>query len=273
MADIFQLLRVVPLVAGGTSIQWRTHPSMPLSMPVTFTCQVSREGADGTAGWTDLPNVLVGDASKVVFSNVDKTQRTFTIADRVYYRVKLVDNDGKTYYSRPLFPYADLPRQDRLHVQYIIRDQFLRMRSGAGVCGFLFKRKYWGTRCTQAACLDKDTREQMGRRCSTCLGTGWVGGYAQPIPFWTDFTDNLTKKISTVTTGQTFAEVNQVQVILCPEIQTGDIFLDPASDVRYWIDSIDVTLQVRHIPVLARVMIREIEPTSVVTLLDQDHAG
>jgi len=274
MASIFKLFRILPLPAGGgTFLEWKLHPSFPAALPMTYTCQVSRTGSSQNDGWTDLPNVLVGDARSAVYSNVDTTQRIASLADRVFYRIKVATNDGQIEYSQAKPPYCDLPRQDRLHATYIIRDQLQRMRVGAGTCGYLFKRKYWGTRCTNPYCLDKDTYEVAGRRCSVCLNTGWVGGYASPIPYWIDFSDNQTEKISTGPAGQGFVDVAKVRVVLCPSVQTADIFLDPATDSRWWIDSLDVVSQIRNFEILGDLVVKQIDPTSILSLLDASHAG
>ncbi len=273
MAQIFQMLRIMPLTTGGTYIQWQLHSLFPAPAPYTFTCQVSRTGASDGTDWVNLPNVLVGDARNIPYSNVDRSQRIFALADRVFYRVKLVANDGQTFYSPPQAPYADLPRPHRQELQFILRDQMLWMQQGPGTCGLLFKRKYWGTRCTNPGCRDKDTHEVSGRRCTICLDTGWVGGYAVPIPFWIAFTDNKPEKIGTGPVGQGFIDVATARVVLCPELQTADIFYDPSTDARWWVDNVDVTAQIKSYPVLADITIKQVEPSSVLYLLDGDHAG
>lgn len=60
-----------------------------------------------------------------------------------------------------------------------LRDFMLQLKKFNGTPVALLKRKHWGVRCPK--CFDKGTKEVMRSNCIQCWGTGFMGGYWDPI--------------------------------------------------------------------------------------------
>jgi hypothetical protein len=94
---------------------------------------------------------------------------------RWYY--KITDSDGTLLTPSAIYTHKnetekivkEILRRKRIAFKFIKRDLVL------------LKRKTWGTRCS--SCWDDTLMRSTNHECTTCKGTGWIGGYFTPMHF------------------------------------------------------------------------------------------
>ncbi len=74
------------------------------------------------------------------------------------------------------------PKQRQLF-RKMLRDEYIQLHKFNGVPTAVLKRKNWGERCTK--CFDTITKETIKAHCTICWGTGFTGGYWEPVLTYT----------------------------------------------------------------------------------------
>jgi hypothetical protein len=91
-----------------------------------------------------------------------------------------METKGLTAYSQPQNCFGCLNQEQWLIYGNALSNERI-MQSKAAVPGSLFKRKMkYAERCE---CVDAQTDQPMDPECEICLGTGFKGGYYQPVCF------------------------------------------------------------------------------------------
>ena len=257
-ADVFERVTVLPLVRGGTRVRWTMSPQGGLASPLTFTLQVAEHSGD-SGNWTDV--ITVNEALQAV----DDTKRLHGRLPWTYYRVKVVDASTAVHYSKPVLAHGSLSFADSQLAREVMRREELRLRQGkAGSLGYLLQRKHAGTRCT--ACIDHDLSEESNPDCTTCLGTGWVGGYYTPIGcFYMDLSLDGNRLHRDPQRGS--VDTGGVQVGQCladPPVVSGDVWVEHDSDLRYYVHEVRAIAHVKNLPLVLKCELRRAPFTDVI---------
>ena len=151
--------------------------------------------------------------------------------------------------------FYNLDRRQYLIVKEIIRkhDLLRRKKVGAGEC-LVYKRKVFGAPCLD--CIDPHTGRLIDSRCTSCFGTGKLGGYHDPISTWVEIVeaDRHIKPSEMGTLENRFSTGN----LTLPIVQKGDIIVEAKRNKRWNVEGIkrsalqtvpiDQTVELRGIP-------------------------
>lgn len=152
------------------------------------------------------------------------TSRTY------YYVVRITSASGQGYRdSRPTRIEHD---PDHIAIELVRKKQvFLRVKGGVEMVVYL--RKRWGPKCSR--CYSKERMESQDENCPDCYGTGYSGGYLNPVTLVGLF--NPPEKVIVdagikIESGSTFFELGN-----WPTLDRNDLIIDRRMNIRYIIDS------------------------------------
>lgn len=228
MAKVFTRFEIYNRARGGAMLAWELHPLFELSTPLTFTIYASRSGVgDFVAVGTVVDDFSFEDTNRWIYGkNV-----------RLHYQVRLVDGASKEAESEVK---QAVGNQGSNRFQQIanemIRKEFVRMEL-AGQCGWLYKKRRWGVKCPD--CIDWSTEQVMDAKCDTCYGTGFTGGYFDPVRYWvSERSEQPRRQLTNLQRGFVDDQVMYVRGVNCPWIDKGDFWVDFDSDSRYVIETV-----------------------------------
>jgi hypothetical protein len=271
---VFGTLAVYPVLRGGTVVTWQLHPRFRAATPYTFVLQWSHSGVTDASDWRDAATVSGQPSQAAVYTATDPLQRIWSMSDRLFYRVKLTDNNGQNFFSAPQTIFGELTRHNRLIAKEILRKELLVAKLTDGGCGTLFRRKDWGVPCDFPSCLDPDTGEVTNPDCPTCYGVGYKGGYYTPLDYAVTAYPSQPRRIVTKEPhGQDEDQIRWVRAIACPMPRTADLYLDRSNDRRYLVQTVKELVTISNYPIVLQVEMRLADPTDVVQLIPRDHTG
>lgn len=106
---------------------------------------------------------------------------------------------------------------------YIIEEHLFAFEHVFGTPAILYKKKNEGARCPE--CWDTVLKRVTKSQCTTCFGTGIIGGYYDPISCWMNFSpDPNSAQIADF--GVKEVSQSDVQFTNYPYLQLGDIILE-----------------------------------------------
>jgi hypothetical protein len=249
---IFSRVRVRPLVAGGTRLEWELHDQFTDSEPHTFQLQVGRTAVPDADDWVDV-GLDVEDA----YYLVDDEQRVFGKTQWTHYRIKLTTLEG-TYYSSPVSCLGDLSFRDWRLSRSIIRSETVRFRQLAGQLGYLLKRRVAGEKCTE--CRDHVTDEVVNAQCEECYGTGWLHGYFEPKECVWAALDEKTRHEELKKERATANDVIvNARMLAEPQLNEEDVWVDQKTDIRWFVHKIEHIVEIRGYPIVYQVELRMAE--------------
>jgi hypothetical protein len=151
------------------------------------------------------------------------------------YRV-VMDDNGSEYNSMAVGIYGDMTNAERRMAAEIARRKYVQMQKRTGSPGYLLRKKETGTACP---CADPDLGTVATGFCSVCYGTGFVGGYYDPYPFYVEMleTSGGTRKED----GQSGVDLQLVKkgrVVNYPEFLPDDMWVDTSTNERYSIGDV-----------------------------------
>ena len=228
MIAAFTKINVYNRVRGGALVTWELTPQLRLTAPAVFSVEASRTGV---ADWN-----LVATVTNQYLAN-DNNQWQYGTAPRLHYRVVLTTG-AETYVSPVRQILGNVVGRNRGIVSELLRKEQLRFQH-SGRHGYLYKRRRWGVRCPD--CVDYDTGEVRVSGCTTCLGTGFTGGYFDPVVYYVADSSAGVKRKAAVDEGipgLAEARVKAVRAINCPWLDTEDIWIDCVTDERFYVQSI-----------------------------------
>jgi hypothetical protein len=240
-SSVFTKFEIYHKTRGGTLVAWEINRMFNLPAPWSFQLMASRSGV---GDW-----VLVATAVDT-FVAEDLNQWVYGKAPRLFYKVVLTTGDSQEFESCTKQILSNLSDHDLQVVNEILRKEDLNNMGYAGQCGYLYKRRIWGTKCP--VCLDYDSEEVKKSHCTTCFGTGFTGGYFSPVCYWVKpSTAGISRRKTTVPEGQSIIHdrVWPVRGINCPWLDTGDIWVDFDNDRRYVVQSVQEVLY-RSTPII-----------------------
>lgn len=240
---IFDRIHVLPLIRGGTRVEWSIHPRFRDPSPYLFQLQVGRTSNPLSDDWED-----VGEAVEDTYFAEDPEQRLYGMGSWTHYRIQLTTSVA-TYLSNPASVLGDFDKPDWTRIQALSRQLSQRLRKKAGTEGYLLKRRIYGEPCT---CLDQQTGEVRLPNHDRCYGTGIVDGYFDPYPCY--FVEFLSQKktrshVSDLQT-QNDGPVVSARMLNVPMLHSYDVFVDKGSDQRWIVHKIEAEVEVRGVPVI-----------------------
>lgn len=257
-ANVFTRVSVYPHQPEGVLIEWELHPKFNPIGSYTFTVEYSRSGNQNSGEWSDLGTVTNKTGAMFLFKDLKK--RAYSTFALWFYRIRL-DVGSHRFYSEPISSLGSLNRQDNLIFQKIVRDETLRLCKKVGHRGYLLRRKYWGER---ASTVSTDTYEVLNPTSTEDYGTGFKGGYWQPMVFWVDINANNVQKVVKSEIGTLDNKAVVARGLAFPLPRSNDIWVDCATGLRHRIDSVSIIAKVRHLPVVTQFQLNEIPPTHVI---------
>lgn len=228
---------------------WSLLPAFDDPRPLTFQLQAGRTDNNDADDW-----VNVGGPVTDRYYAVDGQQRLLGKTRNLYYRVVLTSSRG-TYYSDPVGQLGTLDRESWRLARAAVNAETIYMRAGDGELGYLLKRRTAGPPCPH--CLDPQTQEIRQPYCPECLGTGYLCGFFFPIGcVWTSIEPrgyhlNLDEKRGTIQDIVQKARISN-HWLLSEE----DVFVNKATDDRYYVHSIQDLYTFRGVPISAQVELR-----------------
>lgn len=232
MGDIpvFTRLETAIRTHGGTVVAWELDRRFRANSPFTFTVKASKSGV---GDWTTVATV------EDTCLAVDAYRHLYGVAPLLFYQVTLTDADGNTYDSKVHQMIADFNPHDTAIIRDTVRKENLRNMKFAGQHGYLLKRRRWGEACT--ACTDFDSDEVINAKCTVCYGTGFVGGYFEPVHYWISPSEPGKRRRTTTqpeSQGVVEDRVRQGRGMNCPWLDTEDLWIESNSDRRYIVQSV-----------------------------------
>lgn len=248
---VFDRVVVSYLIRGGTRVMWELTSAFADAQPYTFQLQVGQTPSNDSDDWEDVGGEVVGQ-----FFAIDGEQRAWGKHKNIFYRVELTTPSG-IYYSEPTAGMGTLNRRDWRLAREILRQERLRMRQHAGQLGVLMKRRITGTDCP--TCLDYQTKEVRDPNCPDCYGTGKACGYFYPMEcIWADM-DPRTYRTH-LDGGQGRGTINDIKVkarmLNTWMLAEDDVWVNIATDDRYYIHTVQNVAEFRGIPLIADVEMR-----------------
>ena len=255
--DVITRVEVWQMTSGGTTICWELGKNFwPPEPDLTYDFYVDL-GRPGTDEWIALNSEPVVDDCCFV----DECRRTETDGTDTMYRVRLVftlsDGTCVVYKSEPVSTFGRLDKSDWLRARDIVRREYLQQQKIEGTQGFLLKRKKFGQRCPR--CLDWDTKEVTDSDCSTCYGTGIVGGYYAGIEYWMTLNAQWGRRLTVAQPPRGTHDAGTHPTARCifyPPLETRDIWVRADNDNRYIIDNYTSIAEIRGVPLIVAAQIR-----------------
>ena len=259
---VFKRLDIWNMTRGGAQICWELQQSKTFFKGrYEFYVDFGQPATDEWVTLNELP--IVDDCCYF-----DLCQRNWGTMATHYYRVRLVlpDEPGcPVYKSPPSRASGRLERKQWLWARALVSDEYRQLvKAGEGTMGFLLKRKQYGQACPD--CLDWDTKEIRNPDCTTCYGTGIVGGYYPGVEFHANFNAGYTRQLNNgqPPRGTTGDIVKQARCLLWPFVDTRDIWVNTNNDERYIVRGWDAVVEIQGVPIIINVKFHLAPATSIV---------
>lgn len=265
--QVFANVRVTPTITRGSLIEWESHPSFTDPGPYDYQLQFGRTGSNDSDDW-----VPVGATAANATFLVDDTMRLFGKTNWAHYRICL-RTPLATYFSRPVNALGILNFRDRRIFMEILRAQQLYLKKSEGTEGFLLKRRLFGAKCDND-CVDHITQEVTNPQCPNCFGSGFIGGYFDPIPCIYAAL-GLNASHNNLDDGEARGTVNDelrvaARMLAVPQLFENDVWVDKKNDHRWYVHKIQHIAELKGIPIAARVELRFAVFTDPVYSIDID---
>ena len=256
-------LQILPQVATNTTLlNWdltSVVAANDLQLPVQVQVEVSHAGVDDSAAWT----IARPYAANTNTYN-DSSQRVFGNDDNLYYRLAIQDAALSIYRSTPVRAGVSLPPRVVPLYREALRRWEGRARRGELRAGYLLKRIRWGSYCTN--CRDRDSGVQIKSRCLICYDTGFTGGYYLPVECFYGVLGPYSVKEPYGDNRSFFQEgpSGTLQFMDIPVVYPGDIWVEKATDIRYYLGNIISAQRFGNVKLIATAECRQIDFSDVV---------
>lgn len=234
MAASFSKLKVCPILSqgasGGFDVFWEITGAS-----FTPTFQVSM--ADTESGpWTAL---LSTKTANLFLLNAG-TQRLNMQSALTWFKVGVYNGSSLIAESWPMDARNGMARRDYLRYREILRRWRIFFDKTPCNPGFLVRRKIYGTKCP--VCMDEILATPVSSECSTCYGTGIVGGYFDPFQMRADWVaGNLPRSTNTSKEVQGPQQIQKpnIKIFGYPDAKSEDIWVDFGSRYFYIVEAVN----------------------------------
>ena len=252
---------------GTTQITWELNPHFVANVPWSFQVQVA-EADNPAATWTNVG----APVSNTLITQVSDSPTTPRLPAGkepiVFYRVQLTTSDSPpgVYYSPTASVFGNLPFFHWYRYQEIVRKENLRFsRLHVANQGYLLKMMRSGTPCP--VCTDGPTQEDDDSQCVLCYGQRFLGGYytAKANIYFDNAISANEPKLDIAQRGiVNDATVLTGRVVAFPYLSTYDVFVDLASDQRYYIRGTKTLAHLLMVPIISEVQLKLIPYDNVI---------
>jgi hypothetical protein len=243
------------LTTQRVTVAWAMEQSFVEPGPWTFTLQ--RGYAPTENVWEDIAVVVDQPWA------YDNRPTVNTVTTPVYYRLKLVDGNDKVYYSQVQVSTAYWGRYDWSLAKEIIRKETLLLKQKTGVNGWLLKRRFFGEKCP--VCTNAVTAQVQNSNCTTCYGTGIVGGHYPGFEYWV--TMNATQRMRRLTPEQGLmtTTIETVRALAYPVAGGNDVWVHGQTNKRFFVAG-DIQTVARHrgIDLIVDIPLHEVPSDNVI---------
>jgi len=248
---IFNNVTVAPVREGGTLVQWSLGSRIRDTGEYLYSLQVGNAGVSDPEAWTTT------ETKAEAYFLIDPVRRLPGAYSFTHYRLKLETSEA-VYYSSPIHTFGKLGYSDWRMYKAVIRAESIRLSSDDGTKGTLLKRKISGTKCHR--CIDFGTGEVKDGNCPFCYGTGWLGGYYDPVPC---FYININPAGSTIghdveMQGPVTETQTSGRAVAVPLLVSGDVWVHGESSERFRITQLKHLVEMRGIPVVYQLAMERI---------------
>jgi hypothetical protein len=228
----------------------KTTPLIPQSNFVQWTLSHATTSGDYwfklyRAGSLDGPWECVAENLQNVYcyvdsfpqpSNTDPTvylrPNYLSVTRNFFYKVVATGPDGTTVEDITEVSATLAPKQKQI-LRKLIHDEYRALSKFTGVPVAVLKRRQWGKRCQR--CTDKITKEITRAHCTDCWGTGFIGGYWDPLltyarraPLQTTIQIAQENKVESTTAKFTMLNI--------PRLEQSDVVVFLSDNRRFLVD-------------------------------------
>jgi hypothetical protein len=245
--DVFDAVMVSYAVRGMARVMWSLLPTFTDPNPLTFQLEVGSTASNDSDDWEPVGLPVVDQ-----YMAHDPDQRVWGNTNWTHYRVRL-DSASGTHYSQPTGGLGVLAKRDWLKAREIIRQRVLAYRvAHAGQEGYLLKRRWTGQKCTR--CLNYQTDEPEDPGCPRCYGTGFECGYYYPVScVYAEMSPRTYRIELDPSRGAVNSVVIRAEMVMTEVLGEEDVWVNKATDDRYYVHRVTHTAEVRGVPLVAQV--------------------
>jgi hypothetical protein len=182
----------------------------------------------------------IGEAEEGAYHYIDRDVISPGISRVFYYIIRAADTRGGGFRdSKPALLEHDA---DNIALE-MIRKKLVFLRVRGGVATAILLRKSWGAHCPN--CWDPIRGLSINPGCPSCFGTGYSGGYLNPVfvpALMNPPPEVIEKTIADYKNGTEYCEIGPV-----PLVQKDDILVDRTMNLRYRIESVTRTSHRKHL--------------------------
>lgn len=245
----FARINVDNLIDGNIRLTWEMDRHLIDVGPYSFQLQVGHTALEDADDWVDVGAPVVD-----TYTVTDTTKRLFGKTLDVHYRLELTTSTD-TYISHAVSCEGLLSKRDWLTWQEVLRKERLRHSTLTSVKGYLLKARRYGTPCP--VCLDEYTEEVSKSKCMTCYGTGFEGGYFTPLEAnYADLGLQSSRDHRNANIGMQNEHVIQARFLGDILLYSYDVWINAFSDERYYVQTTQVSSQIRGVPISYNVELR-----------------
>jgi len=240
---------------GYWRVSWELQPRFSDPTPWLFQVQMNQYG-DQPDGWTDAgEEVEDGWSVEIPF------QPNYIPSVMPGFRVRLTTQNGQ-YVSGQAYAFGNLTYHQRNLAAKIVRLLRLQRPQLPRKRGYLLKRRYAGLRCL---CVSDTTGDPGNSRCTTCYGTGIVGGYwkASDLPVVLLGATAINAEVS-AHAGVMDAQPRSAIAVGLPFIYPRDIWVDSMVNRRYAIRNVQIAAELSGVPLALSLTMISLPPDHVI---------
>lgn len=245
----------------GVAISWELRNGLiPYETIVNLVIEKANNINPEEGSWTRLETL---DPSTVYY--LDPTPGFYTKRLNVSYRIGIL-TETEIFYTQTLYPLGLARARYATAYRAISRRLQLSPRHAPSLPGILLKRRHVGISCT--VCTDADTKEVIFSDCTSCYGTGIVGGYyiqsAQPVTITSHSPINLSLFHDTQATGTVNPSTIQALIPAYIYVDPYDVWVCTDNNRRFYITESVVAAEIGGCPLLYKAELRLAPPEDII---------
>jgi hypothetical protein len=251
-----EVTRTVASFPRRVFIQW-TLRKPPSSSGFTF--DIYRSGSP-EGPWESLSTGLA-DTFLFVDENFDqptvaggerRNLNLFSLHRTVYY--KIACHFGSSEIETVAQLEAGLDRRRKGIRRKLVRDAAKALKLVTGTEMAVLKKRRWGEKCPH--CVSKGTNQVIRAHCKYCWGTGFLGGYWNPVYGYGQRGRSPTQ---TQITPKGNEDVNKTSVLMMntPQVEPGDVLVFLRDAKRYRVELVNPT-QIHSVDVHQELQVSEL---------------
>lgn len=205
----------------------------------------------------------VGINAYALTEYIDSTARLLDTEKVYYYRIRAVEffngTPVQTFESEP----STWEGKPDLVAFYVIEEHLFKHRYVSGTPMLVYKKLKEGPRCSE--CWDNVLKRVTKSNCTTCHGTGFMGGeyggYYAPMDAWADFNPDP-KQVQLAEFGARQPRQTDIEYTNYPILVPGDILVELTVN-RYWRVSNARTTEKNRVTMLQICRLDEVNRTDI----------